>query len=1070
MAIQNINSLNNPAAFNLDQATEDYLIQALANLGQRYSIKGDGVGINTISFIELFEESYESSSYIGKISYSTNSSIPVISLNVVNLTDLNIKKEIRNDENTNYEISFDSDHSLNINELGINGLHNICIYYDEHYIVFSMVLHSKETIIDNGEETEVINDIAYVCEKYDKYSGELISAIRLSENESTNKLIYLAKNSEDQLKINYDCTILEYESSDFNIKNVGSQNFVTSHGINNDTVSSTYSFTPESILTAIYKGLTNANVSIEKISTRTNNVFISFEKETQMFSTPQTIGTDPNAETNAFYDELTSINNYSYDIKYIYPEVKLYFSNHHYKDGSNSNTLVFKVLENLLNELYAQYEQNIEIYVPLDYKFEYAYNTNDPCKIYFSTHDIAVRFAPEPNNDQGKITKVNELNNPAALICLVPDVEKVSFYNYSIEYDDNSDNIYSINVNKHYDLPYINENGYWVIDGIESEIYAKGKDAGNPNIIVVRTHSASNSPEIITAADKEFLLSMTWEPHTVQVKLPQRFVKTGESLTIQETKINNLAYVTCSFLVPSISSVDANKQEEYIEKLKYAIIFNIADLDLIEEYSTNAPELNKIYGVNGKINSIWTLNDNNVFECKTHDGYAIDLNYLANMENLIGWTLNNYIPQDPDNFLFSYLVFDDVNKQTKNNDEALFDVYPTLSNKTAMKYPGNYANEYNIVLQYFDTLSSLNYDITTANGNNVGSTTYSIRNIGQSTRRYFDNWYDISSTKTSNEIYPKANGSYAEYLPSHSNSHVPILDLAEVFVKDNTVLNRTNIMSLDASGTPYYAYLGTDYNNIDKSVLVLGTSYHNINIGTSTMTSSTNYKTLSTHSELNINFDNTRISSYAYLVNDAIFETDTITYGTNWTKSCINNVSYWNTTMKPVGSFINSYIVLAKINQENYGFVPYDEIMDNMFIECRLDETLISTSNQRTEFYIGDSVSLPYLFTKKLMPQVFSNKAEFNSKVSSIKSNNEIISYTTANSTAYVALKVSSSNLNNSKNDIYIGPELNISYYVSNGNVYIEINENEQHASVGLPHRIKTNYDDEDTLSDYGSN
>jgi hypothetical protein len=104
------------------------------------------------------------------------------------------------------------------------------------------------------------------------------------------------------------------------------------------------------------------------------------------------------------------------------------------------------------------------------------------------------------------------------------------------------------------------------------------------------------------------------------------------------------------------------------------------------------------------------------------------------------------------------------------------------------------------------------------------------------------------------------------------------------------------------------------------------------------------------------------------------------------------------------------------------------------------------------------------------MPQVFSNKAEFNSKVSSIKSNNEIISYTTANSTAYVALKVSSSNLNNSKNDIYIGPELNISYYVSNGNVYIEINENEQHASVGLPHRIKTNYDDEDTLSDYGSN
>ena len=63
MAIQNINSINYPGEFNnLNSQTEEYLIQALANLGQRYSIKGDGIGIRTIRFADIIDAQNYSSS------------------------------------------------------------------------------------------------------------------------------------------------------------------------------------------------------------------------------------------------------------------------------------------------------------------------------------------------------------------------------------------------------------------------------------------------------------------------------------------------------------------------------------------------------------------------------------------------------------------------------------------------------------------------------------------------------------------------------------------------------------------------------------------------------------------------------------------------------------------------------------------------------------------------------------------------------------------------------------------------------------------------------------------------
>ena len=40
------------------------------------------------------------------------------------------------------------------------------------------------------------------------------------------------------------------------------------------------------------------------------------------------------------------------------------------------------------------------IYIPLDYEFEFTYNTNDPWQIYYSAKDIAVHDIYLINNDE----------------------------------------------------------------------------------------------------------------------------------------------------------------------------------------------------------------------------------------------------------------------------------------------------------------------------------------------------------------------------------------------------------------------------------------------------------------------------------------------------------------------------------------------------------------------------------------------------------------------------------------------------------------------------------------------
>lgn len=1062
MAIQNINSLNNPAAFDINAATEEYLIQALANLGQRYSIKGDGIGITTIKFADLFTADvsrYDSKTHIGKVSYDATGQNVSISIVDSNLNAVNDAETISMSEsNTNYVVeNSESPFTTIVNETGLVRCSDTLVYSDEHSIVYSLVEH---TSTDNNDEPR------YVCQKYDKYTNELVSGLRIMKtgNESSGKthsIIYMQKTSETSDRIYYLCYIFDVsldngEGSNtlgsYTVSNNGqtttinipftingiATKFVRYHGLGSSVDVSeqelNYAFTPESVFSQIYTAVSGQMVQVASTGdTMNSTTYLS--KTNGSFTC-----------TGGILKYYYNINMFTYDKTYVYSNIKKYYSTSYYKSGVNSKSLINKVLKGLLALAYGGAENQSEIYIPLDYAFEYAYNTNDPWQVYFSTHDIAIRFASlAASKLSSKSELVFSLNDNAAIICVTSGPERMAFYNYSIEYENSNDdkNIYGVRVLKHFELPYINEYGYWVINGVSTEMYAHGKDAGNPNIVIVESVDGKTKPNIITMADKDYFASLPWVWETAKIKLPSKYIKDGSNVTVEDTKINSKDYVECRFMVPSISAIDKKTLEEHIDKLKYSILINIAKVDLITNYGSISEQVVKIFGTDGRMSSIWVLDKNNGsydFACKTYgNDYAIDFNYMTNMDNLIGFAISNYIPADPDNFMFSHVVFDAPNYATKQQDSGrdASKVYPTILNTP---YAGN---RFNMSIQYLDTIEAKYYE-DRLNNNSGKSLSYEITSISQSVgRRYLDEWFESKSSDDT--LYP----TYKDYIPNSTNYSVPILDLSETLVKDNNVLNRVNIMTLE-NGAAYYSYIGSLYYNgedkVDKSVLVIGTSEKNINLGTNTLVSSIDRNDFTPQREIDINFDNTRISSYAYVGNDAIFERDTITYGTNWTTNFIGNSYYWNCSFIPVGEYYDDNIYLSTTFKEDSVNINKAD-GTKMFARAYLRDTIMNgdgETNPSVNIYMCDAVDVKCLLNK-VMPQVDISEATITSNKSIIKYNEDPILIT-----------LSTKNYTTDK--IYHGSQLNISYYMASDTPYIEINENEPFSTLVVPQKLKLDY------------
>ena len=867
MAIKNINTIQHTADLDfIKSQSNEYLLQSLANSGQRLGIQGDGVKINNFNFCDIlpYGDKYNPTQHIGYIKRSDDKKSFTIGIkDKENLLEVDTPVEINNP--IGYIIYTDE---FTIDEYDlIKYSGNGKIYYDgNNYAVL------LKGITSTGELNEVL------CEEYDKSLNTIKSAIRLVNYNGIPTIFYIEHVGDN------DYTLSLYKAAP-QIKTLNEYYTILS-SICNDSISPSY---------IINRLVNNTNMFIV---TTPGSINLIYNPETNVFTT---VGYDA-----ALYGDFTRyIQFFIYDLTYLYRYIKTYFSEIVFKD--NNLMLKQQMLAHVVNMILGDSLTN-EVYIPLNYSLNYACNDNNEWQIYYNTTDIIVRYMPETFTPEYIQKTVNE----STWLCHTDLEERVSLYNLSVNYDEeNTENVYDINVFKHYTLPYINNDGYWVLNDTVSDIYARGKDAGQPNIIIVNSYQ--HTYDIVSGANRKLLNSIPWTKSVAYVE------------PLETTNLNDLTlksefdWLKVEYFIPDLENISTQNIDECLTALEGAIIINVANINCVD-YSNNVnytkEDVVDRYGKYGVITTIWNVD----IEHKRCDYLrrddntrcAADFNYITNMNNIINWAIKTHEPKHPDKYKFSYLTFDSVFTMFKNNEtETRTYIYPNICNKKSTEYNSiNYNNDFNISIKYNDTV--------------YGAEENNITNIQQSaSTRYLTS----QNTTTTNSIYKITytdNEYYKEYVP---NYNVPTLDLSEVIVRDENVLNKVNIISLDKRGNKFNSYIGTSFENDDKSSLIIGTSDTNINIGNSTLVeTNTDYKLFTEQNNIKINFPATYISNNQYVGENLYINNNIVHTGLDWTK--YNNiydnsiVTYWTTSFIPTSRYIyekNSYIY------ENWGIEESEE-------------------------------------------------------------------------------------------------------------------------------------------------
>ena len=174
---KHINLMQNPNDIQYDRYSEEYLIQALANLGQRIGIKGDGIAYKSFNFNDILSYTYDPDKYVGYIKYNKNDQNNLItaSFGVANKTNLSDFTELDDTKNINDVLYFESDLSFSVPISNIEKFskNSICIN-DENEL--TLMLIGKKI----GYEDDEANNSILMYYKFDINTNKLICCYKLS--------------------------------------------------------------------------------------------------------------------------------------------------------------------------------------------------------------------------------------------------------------------------------------------------------------------------------------------------------------------------------------------------------------------------------------------------------------------------------------------------------------------------------------------------------------------------------------------------------------------------------------------------------------------------------------------------------------------------------------------------------------------------------------------------------------------------------------------------------------------------------------------------------------------------
>ena len=1061
--IKNINLMQNPNDIAWDKYSEEYIIQALANLGQRMGIKGDGIAYKSFTFNDILnsDDVYDSKDYVGYVEFIKNnvgvfneveSSKYKANIGIANKNNLTDIINIDTTLNINNTLYFPSELSFTIPINGIEKYSKNSICINENNELTFMLAGKNIGYDDNDDFNTVLfyekfdtltNKLKYYVkishftsdDNYDRYCLISIKNSSYADNHLTDSYvmdIYLFNDAvitNEQIRNSFKSifSFKNYNNTDQLPFNLLNPSFIDTDIL--ELYNEDKSFDINSPVSIIINNTTYEKKQVLlKYDTDSNQLLAKYEDDYQsildLYNNEYKLNLD---------EEIFFVNE---DIIHLYYNIFNYYNEKFYLEDKSSfvKRILVKLYENISEY---KYENSYRLYVPLNYKFHYICNSNDEMEIYYS------------NNIYVSCLSLKGLyledfwNNNDNLIYDYNGISKIKAYNFEINYNVlNESIINSVAIKEIYTMPYINANENWSINDVDTKIRATGKDAGNPNIIIVfnidKENKENNSYEILNAiSNKQYII--------------------GSSYELTWFNVNNALFdniyndeIKCCAYIPKITS-------ENFEYFKNSIILSISDLNCFE-YDDYKYKYKGSY-----VLTLWHLVENKYDEfefkciCDPDTNYALSLGASINLLNETNdSSITNLNAQD---LILLKAVLSTVGQERLaiNNNNWLI-----IKNKQAEEYSitkdnsNIYNNDLNGIVQYNDTIdvksnfvihSQTNKyisDITKLNITNALYPKYSFNTVYTNGKESVVKLQKINSKSVVTKVREsrvsikgqlvtnieslieelnvgtidvtelkdviieeaiKINSNYNEYT---FNSNIPTLDLKEVFNRNVNVLNRVNIISLDNNGKIYNAYIGTSYDEASKNTLHIGTSPVNINLGTDTLINEIDKSKFSEHSTVSLDFDNIILNSknkliakrntiYQYSNNSIEYNMQTInmigmTMDTDIPANIVLSTQSWNNDSNEI--FAKKKIVnISEVTGESYESYEYSICINNVMKSY----FSIDISEYKTYVYYKETNDVEYDNTNIVQ---FERKS-MNDIVYLVNMNKDIIVYRLPNNVIY---------------------------------------------------------------------
>ena len=1001
---KHINLMQNPEDIIFDKDgsySKEFLIQALANLGQRIGIKGDGIAYKSFNFNDILLDSYSSDENVGYIEYikDDNSNQIKALFGVANKNNLEDSQTLFDSININNTLNFNAELSFSIPVCGIEKYSKSSICINNNNELTFMLAGKRLGYNDNDENNTVL-----MYYKFNILTNKLISCYKIfqyyKDQKGTDYYCLLnvdsVKNQNNEYVLSVDIFNPSDKFKNFDNSLINYENeFIELFKFSNYTNSS---LIPFSIIDANYESIDKLlefdennlefNSAISLILNIPEGSLYTSKSINLVFDTSKNelLSNENFEDAKEFYNKEYQFNlneelfNINEDINKLYVNIFNYYNEKFYLE--NRATLIKRILIKI-------YEKSIDfktllgkrLYIPLDYEFHYICNSNDELDIYYS-NNIYITYTSLSNVN---LSEFWDLNNN--LVFDYNDLNKLKVYNFEVNYNTYIDNlINSITIKDIYTMPYINAANNWCINDSDTKIKAVGKDAGNPNIIIIYNKDTNNqnSYNILNViSNKEKILTAEYT---------QQWFNVHPALFENVYDID----IECCAYIPKVDSLN-------YEYFKDSIILSISDLNCLryEEYK------DKYKG--SYILTLWHITDEDElkFECinqlDSNDKYALALGSTINILNeLSDSSIANLNSQD------LILLKSIISNVAHERLDVSMNNWLIIKNKQSEEYVNNtndYNNDLNMIVQYDDNVSIKSNHIIHSHSNsryisdinNVSITNSlypkyiryeeTIEIVPEQISYIIDNLQRVVSSRestilvngnkienieslieklkrtrsietvdTDNNIktiksysYQKSNSNYYEYI---FNNNVPTLDYKEIFNRNFNLLNRLNIVSLDNNGKLYNAYIGTSYDEIDKSTLHIGTSSLNINLGSDTLMNEKDKDQFNTHNALSIDFDSIKLNAGK---NISLSKEPNYTYN-------ISNINFIISVFKLIDNVDNNLLLgendiyyissnnsslFSKEQNTNTYYLCINTLMNKMNIDLSKYEVIINQS------YIG---------------------------------------------------------------------------------------------------------------------